>query len=200
MSCRRQKAVISVRYNSSVSTRVGDQAAQDRPIEIFISLPTLIEQHECACVKGRPISQVLDDKLLTFLAAERGRDRDASIPELLRRAEQYDIVPDASDIDRTSAWRAMRRMGVQTRRRKQPAGADTRRFRYAERMQMVLLGAGIPLEAIGILLVVERPLDTIRTPCKAPVKKPASARRLLSLRGSRRLSGTARRKSSPCAS
>ena len=30
-------------------------------------------------------------------------------------------------------------------------------------MQMVLLGAGIPLEAIGILLAVERPLDTIRT-------------------------------------
>ena len=30
-------------------------------------------------------------------------------------------------------------------------------------MQMVLLGAGIPLEAIGILLVIERPLDTIRT-------------------------------------
>lgn len=30
-------------------------------------------------------------------------------------------------------------------------------------MQMVLLAAGIPLEAIGLLLVVERPLDTIRT-------------------------------------
>ena len=30
-------------------------------------------------------------------------------------------------------------------------------------MQLVVLGAGIPLEAIGILLVVERPLDTIRT-------------------------------------
>jgi Na+/H+-dicarboxylate symporter len=30
-------------------------------------------------------------------------------------------------------------------------------------MQMVLLGAGIPLEAIGLLLAVERPLDTIRT-------------------------------------
>lgn len=30
-------------------------------------------------------------------------------------------------------------------------------------MQMVLLSAGIPLEAIGILLIVERPLDTIRT-------------------------------------
>jgi len=30
-------------------------------------------------------------------------------------------------------------------------------------MQMVLLAAGIPLEAIGVLLVVERPLDTFRT-------------------------------------
>ncbi len=30
-------------------------------------------------------------------------------------------------------------------------------------MQMVLIGAGIPLEAIGILMVVERPLDTFRT-------------------------------------
>jgi Na+/H+-dicarboxylate symporter len=30
-------------------------------------------------------------------------------------------------------------------------------------MQMVMLAAGIPLEAIGVLLVVERPLDTFRT-------------------------------------
>ena len=30
-------------------------------------------------------------------------------------------------------------------------------------MQMVLLAAGIPLEAIGILLVIEKPLDTFRT-------------------------------------
>lgn len=84
-------------------------------------------------------SRVLDDFLLAFLAAERGRDRDASIPELLRRAEQYDIVKDASAIDRTTVWRAMVRMGVETRRRKQVSDADTRRFRYAERMQMALL-------------------------------------------------------------
>ncbi len=32
-------------------------------------------------------------------------------------------------------------------------------------MQMVLLAVGIPLEAIAILLVIERPLDTIRTSC-----------------------------------
>jgi Na+/H+-dicarboxylate symporter len=30
-------------------------------------------------------------------------------------------------------------------------------------MQMVLLAVGIPLEGIGILLLIERPLDTIRT-------------------------------------
>jgi len=30
-------------------------------------------------------------------------------------------------------------------------------------MQMVLIAVGIPLEAIAILLVIERPLDTIRT-------------------------------------
>ena len=84
-------------------------------------------------------SKVLDRELLVFFASERRLDRDASIPELLRRAEQYDIVPDAAAIDRTSAWRAMQRMGVETRRRKQPATADTRRFRYAMRMQMCLL-------------------------------------------------------------
>ena len=30
-------------------------------------------------------------------------------------------------------------------------------------MQLVLLAVGIPLEAIAILLVIERPLDTFRT-------------------------------------
>ena len=30
-------------------------------------------------------------------------------------------------------------------------------------MQMVMLAVGIPLEAIGILLLIERPLDTFRT-------------------------------------
>ena len=30
-------------------------------------------------------------------------------------------------------------------------------------MQLVLIAAGIPLEAIGLLLIIERPLDTFRT-------------------------------------
>lgn len=84
-------------------------------------------------------SGVLGDELLKFLCAERGRDRDASIPELLRRAEQYGVVQAAADIDRSTAWRVMVRMGVETRRRKQPSDADMHRFRYAERMQMNVL-------------------------------------------------------------
>jgi Na+/H+-dicarboxylate symporter len=30
-------------------------------------------------------------------------------------------------------------------------------------MQIILLAVGIPLEAIGLLMVIERPLDAIRT-------------------------------------
>jgi len=30
-------------------------------------------------------------------------------------------------------------------------------------MQLVMLAAGIPLEGIAILLIIERPLDTFRT-------------------------------------
>ena len=84
-------------------------------------------------------SQVLSPGLLAFLGAERTRDRDASIPELLKRAELYRIVESAKGIDRSTVWRAMVRLGIETRRRKQPVDADTRRFRYAERMQMVLV-------------------------------------------------------------
>jgi putative transposase len=83
-------------------------------------------------------SLVLDEELLKFIAKERTRDRDASIPELLRRAEQYEVIADAGEFDRSTVWRTMQRLSIETRRRKQPAEGDTRRFRYRERMQMVV--------------------------------------------------------------
>jgi transposase InsO family protein len=83
-------------------------------------------------------SLVLDARLLKFIAEERERDRDASIPELLRRAEQHEVIADAAELDRSTVWRTMCRMGIETRRRKQPGDADTRRFRHLERMQMVV--------------------------------------------------------------
>jgi transposase len=83
-------------------------------------------------------SRVLDEQLLKFIAQERERDRDASIPELLRRAEQYELIADSAQIDRSTVWRTMCRIGIETSRRKHPKEADMRRFRYAERMQMVV--------------------------------------------------------------
>ena len=83
-------------------------------------------------------SQVLPAKLLDFLAAERERDRDASIPELLRRAELREVIASALALDRSTVWRTMKRLGIETGRRKVPVDADQRRFRYLLRMQMLL--------------------------------------------------------------
>lgn len=83
-------------------------------------------------------SKVLAPQLLDFLSAERKLDRDASIPELLRRAELREVIASARGVDRSTVWRTMQRLDIETRRRKVPVDADQRRFRYPSRMQMVL--------------------------------------------------------------
>jgi transposase InsO family protein len=84
-------------------------------------------------------SRALSDELLDFLATERERDRDASVPELIRRARHLGHVHPDEAIDRTTVWRAMKRLGLATRPRRVPKDHDTRRFAYPERLQMVLL-------------------------------------------------------------
>lgn len=83
-------------------------------------------------------SRVLSPQLLRYLADERERDRDASIPELLERAEQVGLLGAWRDVDRTTVYRALVRMGVATARRKGQRGGDQRRFDYAHRMELVL--------------------------------------------------------------
>jgi len=83
-------------------------------------------------------STVLPEDFLDYLRDERKKDRDASIPELIRRARLAGALHPRAAIDRTTVWRAMRRMGLETRRRKVPKEQDTRRFAYTERMQMLL--------------------------------------------------------------
>lgn len=83
-------------------------------------------------------SRVLSKELLDYLAKERRRDRDASIPELLERAEQVGILDSWQDVDRTTVYRALVRMGVPTTRRKKQRGHDQRRFAYAHRMELIL--------------------------------------------------------------
>ena len=71
-------------------------------------------------------------------AGLRQRDPRASVPELLRRAVARGIVAAELRIDRTTAWRACRRLGLPTRARPSKREGDLRRWRYPHRMQRVL--------------------------------------------------------------
>ncbi len=83
-------------------------------------------------------SVALSEALVEFLRAEKERDPRSSVPELLRRAEARAIIPSALSIDRTTVWRACRRMGLPTRARPSKREGDMRRWRYPRRMQCVL--------------------------------------------------------------
>jgi len=84
-------------------------------------------------------SLVLSEGLVAFLRAEKACDPRASVPELLRRARLRGIVSDDMLVDRTTVWRACRRMGLVTRARTDTKReGDTRRWRYPHRMQCLL--------------------------------------------------------------
>jgi len=83
-------------------------------------------------------STVLPERLLLFAKKEKEDDPRASFPEILRRARALGIVREGTRIDRTTLYRALRRMGVETRRAHSAAGHDKRRFAWPHRMQMLL--------------------------------------------------------------
>jgi putative transposase len=83
-------------------------------------------------------SEVLPDKFIEFLRSEKKADDEASIPELIRRAVQLGLLEPAVSIDRTTVWRAVKRMGLHPARRSNKRDADMRRFAYPNRMMMVL--------------------------------------------------------------
>jgi transposase InsO family protein len=84
------------------------------------------------------VSTVLSDKVLNFLKKEKERDQEASVPELIKRAKEYGIVDTTTHIDRTTVYRALKRMGCSMVRRKKQRARDMRRFAYPHRMDMVL--------------------------------------------------------------
>ncbi|MEW6385781.1 MAG: hypothetical protein AB1514_17860, partial [Pseudomonadota bacterium] len=91
--------------------------------------------------RSRPRTETalaLSQELIGFLRTEKQRDPRASVPELLRRAEQQGIIGSALAVDRTTAWRACRRMGLPTRALPSKHEGDMRRWRYPQRMQCVL--------------------------------------------------------------
>lgn len=92
-----------------------------------------------SAIRGpRGVSQALPPSLLDFFLAEKGLDRYASVPELLRRARELGVIGAQDCIDRVSAWRACRRMALPLRRIPKKQESDMRRFAYPHRMMMVL--------------------------------------------------------------
>lgn len=88
--------------------------------------------------KRTETSVALSEALVAFLRTEKQCDPRASVPELLRRAKTRGIIAADLPIDRTTAWRACRRMGLPTRARPSKLEGDMRRWRYPHRMQCVL--------------------------------------------------------------
>lgn len=84
-------------------------------------------------------SVVLSAELLAFLRQQKKVDPAASIPELIARARERGVVAPDERVDRTTAYRAARRMGLAVaHRRVHPPGGDTHRWAYPHRMQMAL--------------------------------------------------------------
>lgn len=84
-------------------------------------------------------SYVLPAHFLEFIKEQKADDPCASIPEMIKRARQLEIIPANAHVDRTTVWRSLKRLGITTGRRKQPKKLrDSRRFAYPHRMDMVL--------------------------------------------------------------
>jgi len=83
-------------------------------------------------------SAVLPQKLLDFLADEKRDDPHASVPELIRRARELGIVAAGVTLDRTTVWRACRRLALPLARRKRAKDRDARRWAYPHRLDLVL--------------------------------------------------------------
>jgi putative transposase len=86
--------------------------------------------------KGGPLA--LPEELLDFFRDQKQADPRTSVPELIRRAGATGRIASDEKIDRTTVWRALRRMGVPTNRVKSPKVRDCRRFAYSHRLDMVL--------------------------------------------------------------
>ena len=83
-------------------------------------------------------SAVLTEEFIDFISGQKADDPKASLPELIRRARELGVVGTNQSIDRTTVWRACKRLGVSVQRRKKQFERDTRRFAYPHRMDMVL--------------------------------------------------------------
>lgn len=128
---------------SQVHFTLRGQHRQTSPRTLYRWLAAF-ERHRLEGLRVRPrartdSSVVLPDRLLSYLTDQKTKDPAASIPEILRRAREHGILSPTDPVDRSTAYRAARRMGLEVvRRRPHPMDDDMRRFAFAHRMEMVL--------------------------------------------------------------
>jgi putative transposase len=83
------------------------------------------------------ISPALSPAFVDFLVNEKKIDGDASIPDIIRRAEIKRIIQ-VGKVSRSTAWRAARKLNLPIFSDKRPKDEDMRRFAHPNRMVMVL--------------------------------------------------------------
>jgi len=80
----------------------------------------------------------LPESFLTFLCKEKSDDPDASIPEVIARAREREVIAKTLPLDRTTVFRAARALNLPMLRRRKADATRMRPFAYERRMMMVL--------------------------------------------------------------
>lgn len=84
-------------------------------------------------------SRVLSERFLTLLTRYKTADASISIPEVIRVARELGVIGHDERVDRTTVYRAARRMDLAiTRRKKSGKSRDMRRYAYPHRMECIL--------------------------------------------------------------
>jgi putative transposase len=80
----------------------------------------------------------LSPDFLSFLKEEKTQDPEASIPEVIERARQKNVISESAGIDRTTVYRAARHLNLPIMRRRRCEATNMRPFAFEHRMMMVL--------------------------------------------------------------
>jgi putative transposase len=89
-------------------------------------------------VSSSPPGTCLPPEFLEFLVAVKTKDSRASIPEIIRRARELGILKPEDAVDRTTVYRAAKRLGLWVAHQRNSKDRDVRRFAYPHRLDMVL--------------------------------------------------------------
>jgi transposase InsO family protein len=86
--------------------------------------------------KSNTPTRALPKAFMEFLIAQKTKDSEASIPDIISAARILEIIKEG-EISRTSAWRAAVRLNLPVLNVQKKSNSTKRRFEYKHRMQMV---------------------------------------------------------------